>query len=828
MKKIFKRSLGCVFATVMSVTWLYSCATPANQTKISAENLDIWGCHASIKVLQSFYDNKSGELRADSTYYDDVKENAEISITMARGEYEGGQIIITPNVDVPYYNVTVSDLKTADGSATISGDQISVYKERYLLIEKNGEKNGEPLGYYPDALVPFEKIVEYKENTIKKDENQGIYMTVESALDQTVGTYTGTMTIDFKTYTKSVPISVEVVDLTVSEEAHAKSSFLVTWQSEHGELDTSQRMIDSYVDALIDYRLAPHAIYEEVDHSDAGMTAWVEKAYGLLKNPRLSNLSIPYQASGNAINESVFEKYLYAIAEKSFEEDFNMFKKLIVYNVILDEATFRALPDEQILENCRIFNGTVRRVADALAADTTITSEVKDETIESLRKLPQVCTFAYVDKYADYTTDDYVNAFCPLYNYVDTEKQREQYRQSEKSVELWWYGCNHPIAPYTDYHIEHATNLNTRLLSWMQAEYDIAGNLYWSANNYGLKEDYYDADYYSATMNVNMEGVLFYPGAQYGLDKPVGSLRLEGIRDGLEEYEILYAMKQKYQELGLPADEFISALSSNLYSGAQVTASVENFVDARTALLAAAVAANSPAELCVIGSTDNGDGTITTKAYIKDGYVLKSNGVALTNGEKHGDGAIYTVTTALSETANYVNLSYEADGKMYKYTKYLGGKVQMISAADFWAGFEADTAVVTPTLVEGSTIGQSGQYARLAVEALNGSAQMISFINQQLNGAANKNADKIVFNVYNASTVEIPLTISVKYKKTTIYSARPQTVLKPQTTTLVEIPLANVLWTSTGAMEKIRFWFGDTDTEGSKVVYVKDILIYGK
>jgi len=826
------RNLCILLALVMSFSCFCSCGKK-DSASLSADNVDIWSCHASIKVLQSFLD-KNGEEYTDPTYYDDVKEEAKVSIVMARGEYEGAQIIITPEVDVDYYDVKMSDLKTSDGSAVISGDQISVYHEKYLTVEKNGEKNGAPLGCYPDALVPLDKIIEYKENKIQKNENQGVYITVESALDQEVGTYTGTMTIDFKEFTKEIPVSVEVVDFTVNPETHAKSTFLTHWDAEHGELDSSQRMIDAYTDKLIEYRLAPFDIYTENDHSDEGILAWVEKAYGLLKNPRLSCLSIPYreingsrQNSGPVIDRAIFEKYLHAIAKKSFEEDFNMFKKLIVYNAILDEAIQRKLPDNQILENCEIFNSTVRKVADALEADATITSSVKAESIASLRVMPHVCTFWYQDQYSDYSTDDYVNAYCPKFYYVDTEGERAQYRLDEKSVELWWYGCNDPIHPWVDYHLEHTTNLNTRLLSWMQVEYDIAGNLYWAVNDYGLREDYFD-NYWDDRLAVSNEGVLFAPGGQYGLDEPLSTLRLEGIRDGMEEYEILYAMKQKYKQLGLPADEFVSALSANLYGNAQVLASVENFVDAREALLAAAVAAHSPAELCVIGSTDNGDGTITTEAYIKDGYTLKSNGVELTDRVAHGDGWIYTATTNLDQSENYIDLSYEANGATYSYKKYLGGKVQIISAEDFYECFEEDTTTVTSALVDGTTIGMTGQYARLAVEALNGSSQMISFVCPELNQSANNKAEKIIFTVYNASTEKIPLTLSVKYKKQSLYSAVPQVILEPKATTLVEIPLANVIWANSGAMEKVRFWFGDTENESSKVVYVKNVLIYSK
>ena len=81
------RNLCIILALVMSFSCFSSCGKK-DPNSVSADNVDIWGCHASIKVLQSFLD-KNGEEYNDATYYDDVKQDAKVSIVMARGEYEG-------------------------------------------------------------------------------------------------------------------------------------------------------------------------------------------------------------------------------------------------------------------------------------------------------------------------------------------------------------------------------------------------------------------------------------------------------------------------------------------------------------------------------------------------------------------------------------------------------------------------------------------------------------------------------------------------------------------------------------------------------------------
>ncbi len=51
-------------------------------------------------------------------------------------------------------------------------------------------------GWYPDALVPLETIVEYGENPIAAGQNQGVYITFNVPTTQAPGTYTGSGTVD--------------------------------------------------------------------------------------------------------------------------------------------------------------------------------------------------------------------------------------------------------------------------------------------------------------------------------------------------------------------------------------------------------------------------------------------------------------------------------------------------------------------------------------------------------------------------------------------------------------------------------------------------------
>lgn len=822
MKKLFY----AMVATVMCCSYFTACSKDKQKNEtLSSDNVQVWSCDASIKVLQKFLNEETGEaLPVEEGYYDGIKQEPEISIAMLRGEYESGQVIITPNVDINYYNATISDLKLVNGEAVISAEtSIDIYHERYMPVEASHSNTNVPAGYYPDALVPMHAVVEYEHNKIKANENQGVYITVESGVEQEVGVYEGCLTLDFKDFVQTIPVSVNVLDATVSQATHLKSIYLSRWNYMQGELDTSKRAYDAYYDALKEYRLAT-SLDKQNSFTEEGIKNFVEMAYEELQDPRLSCIGIPLEGSaGQRFNVTTFKKYLRAIAEKSFETDFNMFERMAVYNAHLDEPLNTKVNAQVIIDSCTNFNKALNSIADEYEANASITANNKTEIIASLRKIPHIITTHKVPAY-----EGYIDTYCPLYSLLNTEEQRQQYFNDPAFKELWWYGCNNPVSPYVTFHLENENTVGARLLGWMSAEYGISGILNWAVNEYGAKEDYFNYDSAYKGTGPYMEGMLFYPGGQYGLDEPIPTLRINALRDGIEEYELLYALKQKYATLGLDFNNFVASLTGNLYSGAQVIAQVENLVDARKTLLDASIAMNGPAQLCLVDSKDLGNGTVETTIYAKSGYELKNNGKVLTGGMPNGEGMLYTITSKLDNDVNSLKIEYVVDGKTYSYTKLLPGKASVISAAEFYQGFKKDTASVTSTLVTGESIGLSGQAAKLEIGAQALDYQMFAFENKSVFSKLKENVNKVVFAFYNDSEEDFTLTMDVKYTKQKLYLSIPEVVLTSKKMTYIEMPLLNIDWEKYGEIGHIRFTCGNQEGQPARMLYLKDIVVYDK
>ncbi len=827
--KIMKKNKRIFFSIVsvaMSLT-VVGCDETPNATKaLTAEDVLIWSAPATEKVLQ----DKGVEE------YADVKGDASISLVMAKGEYEGSQIIITPTVDVPSYTISVTDLTHTDGTSKIEKENIGIYQEKYVPVTAKMQKNDATPGMYPDAIVPFDAIVKYKENKVEKNENQGIYVNFQTLLDQEVGVYTGSMKIDFGTFVQNVPISINVVNAQVSQENNAKSCILTSWTYQHGELNSTQEMRDAYTDALIKYRLAPSTLMQENDHSPEMIKLYVEKAYHYMQNPRFSNCSIPYATtpqeyagdgeSYDCIDPDVFESYLYAFAEKSFETGYNMPKKLVVYNAIIDEPMWNGCGN-QVNINAKVFNNTVEKVATALEADTTITSIIKDEVVESIRKIPHILTEKYYDTWGDRTGDEYMNTFCPTTDAMDSEMERAKY---EVQDETWWYLANNQKYPYPSWQLDSNDSLAPRLMGWMQGEYDITGVLYWSANWYVkydaatgesvMIEDYYGENAKRSHHQSTLEGILFHPGGQYGLSEPVGSLRLEAIRDGLEEYELLQSLKQKYEALGYNADSLISSLTSSLYLGTQISANNGTFATARQSLLELCSALQSPAEMCIVSSEDSGNGKIETKVFLKDGFTLKSDGKEVTAVTPATNGKIYTVVSNLSNTENYLKLSFEANGTTYTYTQFLGGKVTGVELNDLKSAFASNNATVTASIEEARL--------KLNIGATDGKVQRISFKSTILQ-RIDKTTQKVMLKIYNGNEKDVQLAIKCNFEKDILLSTFADITLKAGEYTTVELNFSNTTWDKLGKIKDMYFLFNESSTaEVQKTLYIDSFAIYNQ
>ena len=827
-----KRIIASVLALVACFGFSACASNIGKQAKSLSygklSDADVWGAPATEKVLQD-----------EHGIYDAFRTGATVDVTAARGEYESSQIIITAGKKPLKYALQVGTLTAADGTEFPS-ENVEVFHEKYVHVIRNYDKTGTPTGWYPDALVPYENILAAGENVVNANENQGLYFRFNVPLTQPAGTYTGKATLTIGGEDKEIPVSLTVADLTVSEETHCKNNFFSRGLFHKGELESTQRMLNLYTEALFEYRLSADNIVHGSYHTPAEIEYYVDLAYGYMQNPKCTNIGIPYATESvkgyTCIKATTFEAYLKAFAKKSFENDYNMFKKLVCYLGIIDEpqlnGTFEAL---KVVVG--VYRDTLERVASEIENDETITSPIKAEVVDAMRKVRNTITTHYDEEFAEY-----IDTWCPMYHMYDGELIHNYDSQEER----WWYGCISPRAPYPTYHIED-TLLSARAVSWMQAEYGITGNLYWGYDLYAnYNGSYYEEieDYYGGDAKrfdqVNGDGYLFYPGKKYGIDGPVGSMRLEAIRDGIEEYELLYALMAKYDEINeqvaavapeyaFTSDKVVKSMTSQIYSGTQVSTTSAIFQSARETLFNL-TKLTTEAEVCILDFSDDNAGTITYKMLAPTDVAFKKNGAALSPTETVSDYNIYVIESPLTETKNVLDLTFERNGKTYSYTQALGGKATRNFASECVASeFTKESVTPTFTLVDGNTVDGSldGKIAKIDLPAVAPETLQSFRMSGKLVAGIGENTSKYVLRVYYTGEEETEFILSAKHKKAMIYYDLATVTLKQGLNEIV-VPLAAKNWATLGEIEYLALYVGGKEGEAARSLYFVDSVTYDK
>ena len=682
MKK--KRLAVLAVALVLAFSGCGNPQGPAEEPQV-----ELWSAYATDKIMRDVEYTERGP--------------AVLSYEMAKNEVEGAQIIISPvdNYSVGSFTVEVSDLENEDGDV-IPSRNIRVYLQKYINIAKKITHNPTYTnGLMPDALLPFDKAVEYGENTVS-GLNQGIYVTVETEADTAAGEYNGTFKIilDGKTY--NVPVEAEVWDFAISDEVHTKSVFEI-WLSNlmYGELDGSDEMYNLYIEALKNYRLSSAHLRADT------LEEFIEEAKKATADPRTSAFALPNNVVNyNDVNYPLAKQWIKEMLYESTEECCLIDKMVYQFGTLIDEPQLDSTGVRKARVN--VIMAGMDNVEEEIIRELTeegyfnkFSAEYKEHVEQTLRSIPNIVTAPYDEDYTDGKV-----TYCPMFDEFDSAENRAIYAdQKEKNGNLWWYGCTGPVYPYPTYHTDDSLT-GARILSWMQYDYGVDGNLYWSVNIYSAINNLADGNYtrpvnaWEETRRntnenaLNGDGYLFYPGLDYGIKGPVGSLRLEAIRDGNEEYEYLYELEnfvdgmQDYYEEEISVQSMLRTLFDRLYTGTQYVQDSGNFYTVRSELAEVIERLNGEEKFLMNGITFRGE-YANISFNVADGYEVKVNGQTVT-GVTQGQGKKYTAQMLLDAPANYFEIEI-SDGQTVKnYSIFVSGKMTL--ASDFNA--EEDISLI--------------------------------------------------------------------------------------------------------------------------------------
>ena len=128
--------------------------------------------------------------------------------------------------------------------------------------------------------------------------------------------------------------------------------------------------------------------------------------------------------------------------------------------------------------------------------------------------------------------------------------------------EAWWYWAGNPYEPYPTFHAD-SLGILPRIIGWQMHEYDITGLLYYETIDWGaLMGIWSNLKYLHPTLTLYGNGVLIYPGIDRGIREPISSIRLESLRDGIEDYMYLEMIGRLLGEE--KRDEYVAKITTNV------------------------------------------------------------------------------------------------------------------------------------------------------------------------------------------------------------------------------------------------------------------------
>lgn len=487
------RKIYCLFIGYGILTFILSSCkdSPPNPDYLPDESSAVIGWTVGTqKVLQ----NKSADY---------INEENIIKISAAKNEYEPFQIVIrSGNELIQDLEIDISDLKSSSGS-TISKDIIKRYVPHYFNITSSYNPSRSS-GIYPDALIPIEK----KTVNIGQNRTTSVWITIYVPKEKNAGIYTGEIKVKQNgKILKEFTLELNVWDFMLPNKNSQETTFgLWYWQiaPEHGYDDPLSPgflpVAWNYYWFLVDHRITPREM-PGAFFSDK----WHEAA----RDERVSTVLLPWPSTdahktsiSSLRDENLLKKgYVYTMDEPSFEE----------YGKVADLG-----------KNVHREYGNDARML---------------ITLHSVHPLNQLIGA--------------IDIWSPVLSVTDHIKSNSKQSEGEK---VWWYTCVSPKAPYPTYFIDDFA-ISPRILSWLQVKNKVDGTLYWSTsvfkkwnNEYYVNRDIWNDP--EAFPNTYGDGYLLYPGTKFGINGPIGSIRLEMIREGNEDLEYFALLKNKLKISG--------------------------------------------------------------------------------------------------------------------------------------------------------------------------------------------------------------------------------------------------------------------------------------
>ena len=438
-------------------------------------------------------------------------------IEAARNEVEGIQLVVAPpgKEDLRGVTVEITDLA---GGAGVKIPKANVTWNLVGYVET--EKPNYPVrkvGWWPDPLLSDRRF------DVKAGQVQPVWINVRVPADAKPGTYHGNVVVRLpEGQWYSVPLEVHVWSFAIPKQQHLETCFPLR----PGEFQQFYKL-----------KKLPIEMYEE----------WID-------------FCLSHRISVNLCDWPDFNRDMERLVARQLDGGGSAF--------CLAYAWFtQGKPEDRQKHNAEI-TGQIKKLYDRAKGrgwiprayiychdeigkeQFTFAHELYGDLKKAMPDLRLMQTFYKDDPIP--ALDDVLDVWAPVTaRYRPAEFQAQQ----AKGDGVWWYVCCGPGKPFANLMIEWPA-VDHRVLLWQNWKYHVDGFLYWGLNVWrdNMKGDrrWPEVPWNPATFRNdagkahNGDGQLIYPGPDR---TPLSSIRLENLRDGIEDYEYFWLLRDAVAQL---------------------------------------------------------------------------------------------------------------------------------------------------------------------------------------------------------------------------------------------------------------------------------------
>ena len=482
-----------------------------------------------------------------------------IKLRCARNELESAQIAFASKEGAKV-KIDTGEFVSGDGKSKIGKDRVEIFLVDYVPIDKTTDKYGKR-GNWPDPLPPLKNGI----FDVSPGKVQPIWITVSVPNSANPGIYRGYLSVESGSEKSKIPIELEVFNFSLPDVSTIRTAFgdnVYSFAPYYRDFASARAGIKKRLRSMMARaKISPYARedtrpkYKFVyPGGDKTKTPKVEFDWSDF-DAKVKELIDVYKANALVLNVE-------GVGGGTFHER----HPGMLGEIKEGDARYAAVIADYFSQiNSHIVDRGWTKIFYTYNFDEPEERDyafVSNEISKIKRNAPDIKVM--LTEQPEPALYGFPDIWCMLSDYLVPEvcAQRKQ-----KGEEIWWYVCTHPRAPYAGAFIDHP-GTDLRVWLWQSFKYGVEGILFWSvtyshsqtAYPDSVQNPYLDPMSWAIGYGLpkgaksswgNGDGRFFYPPYSCkdgkkaeASDEIIGSMRLEILRDGIEDYEYLCILKR--------------------------------------------------------------------------------------------------------------------------------------------------------------------------------------------------------------------------------------------------------------------------------------------